>query len=549
MDINSIKRKLLIKYPFFGSIVANSKFIEETSIHAAATDGKDIYYNPIYLETLSTDEQVFAFAHEVCHIAFNHVYRSEGKEEKAWNIATDSVVNALLKQDGLPLIEGTVDIPEAINYDAETMYNKLLEEAKKQAENNMQQSISSSDNNEPNNQENNGQQSNGSSEDKKENNSSEENKNQDNDEPNNQENKEQGNASSEDNKENNPSEENKNQDNDEPNNQENKEQGNDSSGDKKENNSSEENKNQENDEPNNQENKEQSNGSSEDNKNQNSDTQSDNNDSESGKDENTNDVGHDTHSMWKKAVEEKHQEEKNSKEAEQPQKEQDAFKKNKEEREKALEGLRRSLASKSHGYGTEDVDSGYRDVGDIGTAKPLIDWRHALKESIKYDIDWSFQNADIEDGVVTPHLEEQPRPETEIVLDTSGSINKELLRNFLRECKNIIQTSNVKVGCFDTRFYGFTEVKDVHGIDELEFPGGGNTNFNVAVEAFSKRVENKIIFTDGDAPNPIMPLDVIWIVFGPKRINPPGGKVIYIDKEQLEDLYNLEVESKRKKTL
>ena len=518
MDINSIKRKLLIKYPFFGSIVAKTKFIEETSIHIAATDGKAIYYNPTILENLSNDEQIFTFAHEVCHIAFNHIYRSEGKDEKAWNIATDSVVNALLKQDGLPLIEGVVDIPEAINYDAETMYKKLLEEAKKQQENNSNNQGSNSSNNSGESEgQDNKEQSNGSSDDNKQENDS----SKDNNESEGQNNKEQGNKSSDDNKQENDS----SKDNNESTEQDNKEQGNGSSSNS--------------DESNEKDNGQSSNG---------------NDDSDSKNEEKNEDVGHDTHSMWKKAVEEKHKEEQEEKEQKKEQQketqsEQDAFKQNKKEREERLEQLRESLASKSHGYGTEDVDSGYRDVGDIGIAKPLIDWRYALKESIKYDVDWSFQNADIEDGVVTPHLEEQPRPETEIVLDTSGSINKELLRNFLRECKNIIQTSNVKVGCFDTRFYGFTEIKDVHDIDNLKFQGGGNTNFNVAVSAFSKRVENKIIFTDGDASNPIMPLDVIWIVFGPKRINPPGGKVIYINDEQLERLYNLEVEPKRKKTL
>ena len=37
---------------------------------------------------------------------------------------------------------------------------------------------------------------------------------------------------------------------------------------------------------------------------------------------------------------------------------------------------------------------------------------------------------------------------------------------------------------------------------------------------------------------PKKPLDAIWIVFGEKRINPPGGKVIYIDEDQLNNLYN-----------
>ena len=93
-----------------------------------------------------------------------------------------------------------------------------------------------------------------------------------------------------------------------------------------------------------------------------------------------------------------------------------------------------ALASQSHGYGSI-TNSERRNITDIGTSEPLIDWRRLLKEAVKYDIDWSYQNAGIEDGVVTAYLEEMPRPETEIVLDTSGSIDETLLRNFLRECK------------------------------------------------------------------------------------------------------------------
>ena len=90
------------------------------------------------LLNLLHEEQTFIFAHEICHIAFDHIFRSEGKDKRLWNIATDSVINALLKQDGLPIVEGGVDIPEAINYDAEEMYNKLLEEKKKQEQQNSQ---------------------------------------------------------------------------------------------------------------------------------------------------------------------------------------------------------------------------------------------------------------------------------------------------------------------------------------------------------------------------------------------------------------------------
>ena len=134
MNIESIKRRLLVKYPFFGSVVANSNFIAEEAILTAGTDGKNIYYNPNFIESITKDQQTFIFAHEICHIAFNHILRSEGKDKKIWNIATDSVINAFLKQDGLPIVEGGVNIPEAINFDAEEMYKKLLAEYQQQSQ-------------------------------------------------------------------------------------------------------------------------------------------------------------------------------------------------------------------------------------------------------------------------------------------------------------------------------------------------------------------------------------------------------------------------------
>ena len=189
------------------------------------------------------------------------------------------------------------------------------------------------------------------------------------------------------------------------------------------------------------------------------------------------------------------------------------------------------------GVGTT-TNSVYRNITDIGRAKPLIDWRYVLREAIKYDVDWSYKNAYIEDGVITANLEELPTPETEIVLDTSGSINETLLKNFLRECKNILQHSRLKVGCFDTMFYGFTEIRTEEDIENMRFQGGGGTNFNAAVNAFSRRVENKIIFTDGEARMPDTSIDAIWIVFGGKQIKPQGGKVINITDEQLEKIYS-----------
>ena len=515
MNVDSIKRRLLVKYPFFGSVVANSNFIAEPAVGTAGTDGKTIYYNPNFIESITDDQQTFIFAHEICHIAFDHIFRSEGKDKDLWNIATDSVVNAFLKQDGLPIVEGGIDIPEAINYDAEEMYKKILEKKKQQQQQNGQGNSQNQQGSQKKQQQSSGSGQTG--EDQQQSQS-----------------QQQSNSSIE-------------------NSQEQEKQS-----------------------------QEQSCGGSVE---------------DSQKEEKQQDVGHDTHSMWDKAIEKKHQEEQSqsntgqsydkdedkqslldklskmfdkkkeqqsqlqqldeSQNKEQEKKkneeikkltelgEKETFKQNKIARKKQLEELRKALASQSHGHGNI-TNSERRNITDIGTSEPLIDWRRLLKEAVKYDIDWSYQNAGIEDGVVTAYLEEMPRPETEIVLDTSGSIDETLLRNFLRECKNILQTSKVKVGCFDTQFYGFTEIKDVSDIDNLEFYGGGGTNFDAAVNAFTRRVENKIIFTDGDADMPSTPIDAIWIVFGGIKINPVGGKVIHIDDEQLDRLYSYEMNKESK---
>ncbi len=77
----------------------------------------------------------------------------------------------------------------------------------------------------------------------------------------------------------------------------------------------------------------------------------------------------------------------------------------------------------------------------------------------------------------------------------------------------------------------------------MKFIGGGGTDFDVAVNAFSRRVENKIIFTDGEADMPEKAIDAIWVVFGNKNINLKGGKVIYINELQLRSLYNFRDET------
>ena len=465
-EIDSIKRKLLVKYPTFGSVIANLDFQSSNSIYAAGTDGKVLLYNPDFVKELNENQRIFLFAHEVCHVAFDHIMRREGKDEETWNIAADAVINALLIQDGLTMIEGGVNIPEAINYDVEEMYNKLLKE--KQQNSQGSKATSNSQANQ----------------------------------------KQQGSQNKQESQ-----------------------------------------------------------------KSQKGQVQQDLNghDEQNGKA----DVGHDTHSLWDKAIEDRkkeiEQEKADKKESsnaksedakEQKQEnsnidsnnnqkakdnkkfaqhgERETFKQNRIERKKRLQELSKELAKQSSQEAGNEIQREGKKLSDIGISAPLIDWRRLLKQAIKFDEEWTRKNARMRDGFFRYRLEQIPIPETEIVLDTSGSVSEILLKNFLRECKNILENSKVKVGCFNTEFHGFTEIKHIEDIDNMRFPIGGGTNFDAAVKAFSRRACNKIIFTDGEAPMPKETVrNVIWIVFGDEKINPKGGRVINITGEQLRKLCTL----------
>lgn len=447
--LGKIKRKLLRKYPAFGSITANLEFVVDDNIYSNGqptygTDGKRVAFHSERLAKMSESEILYAGAHEIGHLALNHIYRSEGKNPKLWNIACDAVLNQLLKEDGIEIPEGSIDYEDAKGYNVEDYYDKLVQQQK-------QDSPSQND---------------------------EQGKGQSNDTDKSQKNLDGSSSQSSDNKPNDNTEENS------------------------------------------------SDGSSSNEKQEESDKQ---------------DVGHDTHNMWDDAInerkeqEKKNAESKDSKTEKQEEKsvdDQKAFEDNATLRQQQLAELMKELSKTASKPGTT-TNKDLINLNGIGTAKPLVEWRYLLKEALALDVDWSYQNAEIEYGVITPQLEAYSQPETEILLDTSESITHTLLRNFLRECKNILQQSRVKVGCFDTEFYGWNEIRTLEDIDCLEYVGGGGTDFNTAVKAFTKRVENKIIFTDGDAYMPNTAIDAVWVVFGDKKITPAGGKVIHITDDQL----------------
>jgi predicted metal-dependent peptidase len=81
-------------------------------VYSAATDGRRVYYNPDYLETLSVPEICFVLAHETYHAVWEHptrmVYYNGTKKigklpynQHLFNTAADYVINADLVKQGI----------------------------------------------------------------------------------------------------------------------------------------------------------------------------------------------------------------------------------------------------------------------------------------------------------------------------------------------------------------------------------------------------------------------------------------------------------------
>lgn len=252
------------------------------------------------------------------------------------------------------------------------------------------------------------------------------------------------------------------------------------------------------------------------------------------------------HSRWSQSSQNKSQSQSSALETPQgggegEQDERQEFKQNRTERtSKAKQKLERMRKEVFEGF-DKQAQAKKLELDNLGTSKKEIDWRLLLRREIeKTETIWT-QRRSIAENNYAYRLEENDIEEetmTEAMIDISGSVEPNLVRAFLRIVKQLIKHSSLKVGFFNTRIYDFMEITSDKDIDALSITGGGGTDFNVAVKAFTKKSEiNKIIFTDGGEG--VMPTadlkkeNVLWVVYGNKNFKPCCGKVIHITREEL----------------
>lgn len=137
--LSECRRQLLApnRSPFIGSIAMNLeiKATRDRRNPTACTDGKNIFFDIDFLSSLSPEDRLFVFAHEIWHNVMCHFNRMSGnRDPELRNIAEDLEVNQLLRQDGYSvpktgLLPSKYNLPEGKS--AEEYYELLVQQQKK----------------------------------------------------------------------------------------------------------------------------------------------------------------------------------------------------------------------------------------------------------------------------------------------------------------------------------------------------------------------------------------------------------------------------------
>lgn len=88
--------RLLLDYPFFGSLALTILLKQDDSVEKMAINGHTLKYNQEFVSTLTPNQKLYCYIHEICHVILGHSVRRGDRNPETWNIACDYAVNLLI---------------------------------------------------------------------------------------------------------------------------------------------------------------------------------------------------------------------------------------------------------------------------------------------------------------------------------------------------------------------------------------------------------------------------------------------------------------------
>ncbi len=99
--ISQAKAKLLVDYPYFGTLASKLSLVLNEDIQAFKGDGKKLEYSSVFLENAEISELEFILANGAMHQSLAHENRKNGRSGWLWQMATDMAINDMLVENGL----------------------------------------------------------------------------------------------------------------------------------------------------------------------------------------------------------------------------------------------------------------------------------------------------------------------------------------------------------------------------------------------------------------------------------------------------------------
>lgn len=194
--------------------------------------------------------------------------------------------------------------------------------------------------------------------------------------------------------------------------------------------------------------------------------------------------------------------------------------------------------------GSSDLPMSLRGMLDNGETSGKVNWRELLHDFIQItndNYDYSFSPIDkrySDSPYLMPSfydIEDQSVENLRFVVDTSASIDDEMLGEIYTEIKSAIMQFS-KLSFFDMGVTKPEPFEDIESLTDVMPVGGGDTSFHRIFDYMEYQMEDDlpaavIIMTDGYAQWPdeerTQGVPVMWIIIDSER-QPPWGEVVHI---------------------
>jgi predicted metal-dependent peptidase len=218
-----------------------------------------------------------------------------------------------------------------------------------------------------------------------------------------------------------------------------------------------------------------------------------------------------------------------------------------EERAKVRDEIKEAmLAAAAASDGAGNIPAGVKRILQDLTA-PKMSWRELLRMQLESTLksDYTWMRAGRKGwhmDAIMPGQKPDELIDIAVMIDASGSIDPNMLRDFISETQGIMeqfQSYKIHVGTFDTRVYNAVQYdsENLDSMADYQVEGGGGTDFDCIFEYLKEeQIEPKrlVVFTDGypfGSWGDENYADTVWILHGTTTIVPPWGQWAYYEKE------------------